>query len=292
MPRPTREPTTRHIPRRRVHFAFDPGNVPAAYYGDDLFLSLFMDSLSLLFPDGERYFVDSVRRYRDQIGDPELRERVLGFIGQEAMHSREHADLNAMLRAQGLHVIDAIEPHVKAVLGLARRLPRADQLAVTCALEHFTAILAEQLLGDERHREKIHPSVRPLWLWHAFEESEHKAVAYDVYEQVDGSYVRRIAVMLVTTAIFFAEVTHLHVRLLAARGLLGDLRGCARGIAYLWGRGGLFPRLVPAYVDYFRPGFHPDDRDTSALLDAWRERLFGPGGSVAPFVAGAEPRAA
>ena len=127
----------------------------------------------------------------------------------------------------------------------------------------------------------MHQSVRPLWVWHALEESEHKAVAFDVYRTVGGGYLLRVAIMLLTTAIFFAEVAHVHARFLAARRLLWRPWRWLRGISYMWLRPGHLRRLIPGYLDYFRPGFHPDDRDTTRLLDDWREQLFGAGGVLA-----------
>jgi uncharacterized protein len=144
---------------------------------------------------------------------------------------------------------------------------------VTCALEHFTAILAEQLLATDEHRSAAHESVRPLWVWHALEESEHKAVAFDVYRAAGGGYVRRARVMLLATACFFGVTLNVHVRFLRAQGELGNVRGWLGAVRYLWLRPGLLRRLVPAYLDYFRPGFHPDDRDTRSLVREWQERL-------------------
>ncbi|MFO0590882.1 MAG: metal-dependent hydrolase [Polyangiaceae bacterium] len=269
------------IPKRKLDFDFDPDTIPRDYYAEDPIKSLVMTALSLVFPEGERFFVDSVAHYRDRINDPELAEAVKGFIAQEGMHSRAHMAFNEMARRQGLDVAVDLERRVKQLLWAPRKkAPREARLAVTCALEHFTAILAEQLLSDKDHRESLHPSVRDLWIWHALEESEHKAVAFDVFEEVSGSYALRVRVMVVATLFFIGFVGYSHLRLLKARGLLGDVRGQLRTIDYLWGRRGLFRRLVPAYLEYFRPSFHPNDRDTTALLATWRERLFGEGGSL------------
>lgn len=269
------------IPKRRLDFDFDPSRIPRDYYADDPIKSMVMTALSIVFPEGERFFVDSVAYYRDRVTDPELLAAVRGFIGQEGMHSRAHMAFNEMVRRQGLDVAVELEHKVKQLLWAPRKkAPRDARLAVTCALEHFTAILAEQLLSDAEHRESLHPSVRDLWVWHALEESEHKAVAFDVFQQVSGSYALRVRVMVVSTLFFIGFVSYSHVRLLKARGLLGDVRGQLRNIDYLWGRRGLFRRLIPAYLDYFRPSFHPNDRDTTALLNAWRERLFGESGTL------------
>ena len=266
---------TREIPVRRLDFDFDPDAVPANWYAGDPFLSLFWDSLSLLFPEGERFFVESVKHYRDRIDDPDLRANVVAFAGQEAMHGKGHRAFNDMLRAQGLLIATPLEDDLRVLLKtVRRRLPPKAQLAVTCALEHFTAILAEQLLSIASHRDAIDPSIRRLWLWHALEESEHKAVAYDVYRAVGGRYPLRVAVMLLTTVVFVAEVLNVHIRFLAAKKRLFDVRGWTKGLAYAVGSPGLLRRLIPAYLDYFRPSFHPNDRDTGALLTEWRETLF------------------
>jgi predicted metal-dependent hydrolase len=269
------------VPRRQVDFDFDPAAVPADWYLDDAYLSTFLDSLSLLFPEGERFFVDSVKRFRDGIDDPALRANVAGFIAQEAMHGKGHRGFNELLPARGLTAAPGLERGLRTLLGAGRRIlsPKA-QLAVTCALEHFTALLAEMLLREGGIREHMHASVRPLWVWHALEESEHKAVAYDVYRTAGGGYLLRVAIMVMTTAIFFAEVAHVHARFLAARKILWKPWRWLRGISHMWLRPGHLSRLVPGYFAYFRPGFHPDDRDTSALLATWRERLFGDAGEL------------
>lgn len=268
------------IVRRRVDF--DVAKVPAAWMGDDVHLTTFMAALSLLFPEGERFFVESVRDLQSRVTDKHLRAQIAGFIGQEAMHGRAHRALNALARARAGDVVDRLEDDLKKLLiGVRRSLPPEGRLAVTCALEHFTAIMAEQLLNEDVEREKMHESVRGLWLWHALEESEHKAVAFDVYEAVGGGYPRRAFVMLAATVVFYAELLHVHARMLAAQGELTNVRGWLRAVHFLWIKPGLFRKLTPAWLDYFRPGFHPNDRDTTSLLATWREKLFGERGALA-----------
>ncbi len=269
------------IPRRQLELRFDASAIPRDWYRDDPFITTFLDGLSLLFPDGERFFVDAVKHYRPRLDDPELLTRVAGFIGQEAMHGKEHRQFNQMIEAHGYAAVPALEAHVRWLLDRARRLPPRFQLGATCALEHFTAILAEALLRDPQMRGDMHAAVRPLWTWHAFEESEHKAVAFDVYRAIGVNEAERALVMIVTTIIFFAELAHYHARLLAARGILHKPWRWARGLWRMWGSPGYFRRLIPAYLSYFRPGFHPDDHDATALLDAWYGWLFGAGGELA-----------
>jgi hypothetical protein len=278
------------IPRRRLDFDFDPDAVPRDFYAGDPALSSVLAALSIAFPEGERFFVESVAHFRDRIDDPTLADAVKGFAAQEGMHSKEHAAFNAMLRAQGLEVTVDLERRVRSLLRIRRKTAApAGRLAVTCALEHFTAVMAEQVLTDEAHRDEFHPSIRPLWVWHALEELEHKAVAFDVYEKVDGSYFRRVRAMLLTTLFFTGFVSYAHVRLLAARGRLGDARGLLRALNHMWLWPGVFRRLVPAYLSYYRPGFHPNGRDTTGLVREWRERLFGERGELRGKLRPADP---
>ena len=214
------------ILNRRVELDFDPAAVPAAWYGDDLHLTTLLTSLSLLFPEGERFFVEAVRRYKDRIDDPELREAVDAFIAQEAMHGKQHRAFNALLEARGPGVSGPAEAQLKRLLAFGRRtLGGRGRLAVTCALEHFTAIMAEQLLSDDAHLGAMHEGVRGLWAWHALEESEHKAVAFDVYRAVGGTYRMRVALMLTTSAFFFGELLNVHARFLPRPGRARERRG-------------------------------------------------------------------
>ena len=184
------------IPRRNVELAFDPATVPRDWVNGDAYETTFMAALSLLFPEGEQFFVRAVKAFQDRVTDPELAKAVTGFIGQEAIHGREHRVFNDMLVAHGFSEAPAIDANLKRFLQRVRKtLSPHQQLAVTCALEHFTAMLAEQL-GDPHQRGRIHPSVHPLWMWHAMEESEHKAVAFDVYREAGGTYVTRASMML------------------------------------------------------------------------------------------------
>jgi len=269
------------IPRRDVDFGLSPANIPRDWCHGDPFQTTFLNALSLLFPEGERFFVESVKQHKAYVTSPELAAAVKGFIGQEAMHGKEHRAFNELLVAHGYAAAPKVERRLRGFLQLVRKiLSPKSQLAATCALEHFTAMLAESLLRDARMRDEIDPSVRGLWLWHALEESEHKAVAFDVYRAAGGGYLRRTSIMVLTTIVFFAVQAITHARLMAARKILFRPWTWLRGIGRLWIWPGHLTRLVPAYLAYFRPSFHPDERDTRALLTKWEADLFGPEGGL------------
>ncbi len=272
---------TANIPPRRLDFEFSPSSA-RYYFQNSSFKSTFLTALSSLFPHGESFFVQAVRNYRDQISDPLLKAQIAGFIGQEAMHSKEHIAFNQMATLQG-YPVDALDHDVGVLLKYAQKIaPEVMQLAATVCLEHYTAIIAEMLLTDSEVQQSFSDEVRPLWLWHALEENEHKSVAFDVFQQVSGSYAVRAGTMIPTTIIFFAVALWFHARLLAADGQLLNIRQNWQGLKYFWGgKTGVFSRLLPKYLDFFKPRFHPSQHDTDALLNDWRERLFGINGLLA-----------
>src|SRR3546814_7470361 len=162
----------------------------------DILQSHILAVLSATFPKGEQFFVDSVLNFRDQITDEERRRQVAGFIGQETMHGREHDRFNEVLGQLG-YPTRFVDSTTGAAMGLFQRfLPDSVQLAITAAAEHFTSVLAEQILEDDSFADQDLPEhVRDLFRWHALEECEHKAVAYDVYDPCVGSEVIRLAPM-------------------------------------------------------------------------------------------------
>src|SRR5204863_9736384 len=182
-------------------------DLPKHFAADgDIVTSHVLAVLSSVFPDGEDYFVRSVQAVRDRIDDPRLRENVEGFIGQESMHGREHRVLNERLAELG-YPTRAIGTYIRKTLQWRERIQSQKfNLAVTAALEHYTATRAQTLLGDpEARAEGAHEGVRHLLMWHALEESEHKAVAFDVYKAVGGSERMRKAAMWVVHLNFLFE---------------------------------------------------------------------------------------
>ena len=262
----------RAIPIRRPTFDFSR-DTPAHWFGGDPFLSHLANAMSLTFPEGERFFIDSVRRYEERVDSPALRQDIARFHGQEALHSRAHEVYNRWLETIGLDVA-AVEESIRQGLDEVRRnrSPRY-QLAMTCALEHFTAMMAELLLSTDEMRDAMAPEVRRLLVWHAIEEIEHKAVAFDTYVATGGTYGTRVLAMLVTTFGFTASVAAIQLALMRQDPGAKGLRLKLRGLRKIWLSPGWFRRLIPAYVDYFRRDFHPWDREPPAHIDAFRRDL-------------------
>lgn len=257
---------TANIPVRRMDFEFDDA-IPLYWFDNNPFLTMLLTGLSCTFPEGERMFMRAVRHYQDRISDPELQKEVRAFIGQEAHHGKEHEAFNTFMGKKGLP-IDAITAFVKQ--GIAKEeslLSKERMLAKTCALEHFTAMFAETILEHPEFLDAMDERLRPLWLWHAVEESEHKAVAFDVYQQQVGSYWVRTSEMAFTT-VLFSFFTGLHtVQLLKHQGELGNLRSIANGMSKLAGPKGFFRGMLPRYLAYYKRDFHPNQVDSRDLRE-------------------------
>ena len=274
----TTQPAERQITTRRL--VLDFSTVPRHFAaGGDLMHSHLGAALSAVFPDGERYFVRSVRNFRDQIDDVVLRRQVTGFIGQEAMHGTEHRLFNERLDALG-YPTKWFERFTDVGLRFRERiLPPIHNLAATAALEHYTATLAELLLENDETRALFgDETVKHLFVWHALEESEHKAVAFDVYKAVGGSERVRVFNMNLITVTFLTVMTaQMIVSLLKDRETYQP-----RNFVASWQRFWRSPVMQPAVWrrlrDYNRPGFHPNDHDSAAIIERWCAELFGDGG--------------
>jgi hypothetical protein len=272
----------RKIRTRRVRFDYPQASLNRHFAGGDLILSHVVAMLSAMFPEGEDFFVRSVRHYADRITDPTLKAQVAGFIGQEVMHGREHRGLNDRLQEMGYptHRVDRM---VRRDARLAdRRFPGKVRLAITAALEHYTASLAETLLTDERAQELLGTSeVRSMLLWHALEESEHKAVAFDVFRAVGGSEKLRIRVMRsVTVSFLLGTILQTIASMLADRATYNPVR-LARSFAALPSSPFLSRQMRRRIAAYNKPGFHPSDNDNGELVAEWSAELFGTGGRLA-----------
>jgi predicted metal-dependent hydrolase len=282
--------TTTTVPTRRISFEESLQELPKHFAADgDLVLSHLAASLSAVFPDGEDFFVKSVRHFRDRVEDPQLKREVAGFIGQEAMHGREHRQFNERLAELG-YPTKQVEKWTRKGLALRwRLLPATSNLAATAALEHFTATLAEMVLTKPEVRDLFgHDEVRNLFLWHALEESEHKAVAFDVYRLVGGSERTRILTMkLIRTGFVLGLAAQMALSI--ARDPASRKRGVLRKSLRDFRRSPLINReLWDQLKEYDRKGFHPNDRDTTALVEEWREKLFGETGTLNDKLVGAK----
>ncbi len=253
------------ISPRRIEFEL-PDPLPRYWHGGDPFKTHFFNAMSLLFPDGERFFIDSVRYFRDRVKDPRQQQLIKGFIGQEGHHSREHIEYNRRLEAQGYDVTALTEPVRRRIRYANAHFSPERRLAATVAMEHFTAIMADAVLREMRWFDGAIEPMRQVWRWHALEETEHKAVAFDLYMQVSGDRAQLRRAMRLSTFFFLRDVTRGVWNMMRRDGRLTDVGSWYRGMRWLWGRNGFFSGLWSAYRDFYREDFHPWPHDNYRLM--------------------------
>lgn len=277
------------FPVRRMNFDFD--QVPEYWVNGSPGLTHFLTALSALFPAGERFFIDSVRAVRDHpaIKDNEqLQKEIRAFIGQEAMHTHEHMAFNASAQKYG-HDVAHLEQYTDHIIQSTRKFngkifnffgvkQEMLDLMGTTALEHFTATIASQLLQNKNIQALMtDPTMSYMWFWHAVEENEHKAVAYDVFEGLFGkgvkSYLARTSTLTIYMASLFLVQSYFVFYLLANDKQL-NLRALKDIYTYAYSPSkGIITGMGKEMLQYFKFGFHPNDLNTEVLLSVWKLKL-------------------
>lgn len=264
-------PTDLSITPRDLRFGRDEAT-PRWWHGGNPYASALYNALSATFPEGEAFFVESVRKHRDGVSD-QLAGEIKAFTTQEVIHSREHLAFNRRAADAG-YDLTALEKKVIERLALTKSKPPIASLAATMALEHFTAILAHELLADPRHLAGADPATAELWRWHAAEEIEHKGVAYDTWLHATKTWPRRkrwsvkAKVMLFVTRNFIVDRTAGTLELLRQDGITGP-RAVAGTLWYAWINPGMFRKIFAAWASFFLPRFHPWNEDDRALIAAY-----------------------
>lgn len=240
-------------------FAEVKGQPPKSTFGRMMF-----GAMSLVFPEGERFFIRSVKAFADQISDPQLKEDVKNFIGQEAQHGKLHDvfnrtilgldfDIEPFLAWYKKYMFDILETQVEGLVGSKLAL------SITAAAEHFTATWAVNGLDSEYIKANVaSQELRDFMMWHAVEEIEHKHVAFDVLQEVDDSYPLRATGMVLTSLLLPFVISAAFVDLMRQKKNFNPLE-MAQSFFSEASKGNIFKTFIPAIFAYLKPGFHPSD---------------------------------
>jgi predicted metal-dependent hydrolase len=246
------------------------------WHGGDPVATAFFNALSAAFPQGETFFIESVRRYRNQT-DPVLNEQISAFIQQEAMHTREHLAFNRLIKDAGYNT-EHMEAQVRRRLGMARERPEIVQLAITVGLEHFTAIMARMLLDDPDPLPGTPREILRLWQWHAIEELEHKSVAYDTWLAVTTKLsawrrwsIRTRVMVLISLQFWYSNFERM-ADFFRQDGI-NTTRTWWRVFKFLCFKPGIARKIFLPYMSFFRPSFHPWQHDERALIQSVEQTL-------------------
>ena len=263
-------PKEHSIDPRPVEFAFSE-QTPRFWFDNDIFKTHYYNAFLTTFPPGEQFFVRSVLHFRDQISDPKLQEQINDFASQEGSHSSAHQKHLDILSKQGYSSLERENRLIDRGSKLFNKLAPKAALAATVALEHFTAMLAHQMYEDPAtYVTPAHEDFKPMFLWHAAEEIEHKSVAFDVYQQVDGSYGRRVIAMVFATIGMFLMIPFRMFPLLLKDGIAFKWKTWREGIPFLFGKNGKLTKPWRHYIQFYRRDFHPWDVQDFHLIEDFR----------------------
>ncbi|MFW1887625.1 metal-dependent hydrolase [Acinetobacter johnsonii] len=271
------------IPIRHMKFDFEAEKIDPKFYLNAELASAYFASLSIFLTYGEDLVIDTARYHRDFLSDPVLKQRVTSLIGQEALHSKLHEELNDTFKQVDLPVgIFRYLAEIVFDYGF-NRLPQPMKLSLMAGIEHFTAVLSEYMMNHEEiFFDSQDEKQRAIWMWHMLEESEHKDIAYDVFQSLSNNYALRIAgffpalitiLLLISVASVFVPFYRKPSNLVS----LSYWKDVPRSFSLLFGlKRGVYGSSWKHIFDYLRPSFHPNDYDTSAFLDYYKERLLHP----------------
>jgi uncharacterized protein len=260
------------VVRENINFGLD-GTVPKYWFLSDPFKTRLFDSMHLSFPEGERFFMTSVRAFRNQITDVELLQQVKDFTRQEGQHGIAHTQYHAALAAQGLPIAEMLEVNKVTLNAFLKNYSPEFNVALTSAFEHFTCLLAETFFSHDETTNGMDERIRALMAWHAMEEMEHKSVAFDVMERIAkvGYWMRSwtllVAMWQVRRMMF--GITNL---LLKADGFGWFQRKTLllKNMGWMFGRRGVLAMNPSHFFAYFKPSFHPNDIQTLPGYYVWQ----------------------
>jgi len=258
--------------REKLDFGLD--ETITRYWVDGCpFRTRIMDAIQVTFPDGERYFIMTVRAFKDKITDPKQIEDVKAFTRQEAQHGIAHTKFNELLKTQGMPIDEILKEHKDYLnnkyLG---RFSDEFNIALTAGFEHYTALMAEAFFSRKEVVAGFDPRMKTLLAWHAVEEMEHRSVAFDVMQKVAKvGYFKRSWAMAYgtweTMRFMFINAN----KLLKADGFSRweRVKLFAKNIGWMYGRKGIFSSFTKPLLAYFKPNFHPESIPVVHNYPAW-----------------------
>jgi len=242
-------------------------DLPKYWLDNSPFKTHFMNSMSAVFPNGERFFIDAVKNYKDTITDLKLLAEVNEFVKQEVWHGHAHQKYNDWLAQQGLPVAQAAQANFDRLEKVKNKYGPKGQLAVTVGLEHITAITSSVSLRNRTFYRSMHPHFEQIWFWHAVEEVEHKAVTMDVWCSINGKEKSLHRALFVATILYWYTILSTTVKFLHADKQLWRWRNIKDAWEILFAKNtGMIRAGYNLWKDFFKQGFHPTDHDDTVLL--------------------------
>lgn len=264
-----------NIPPR--HFHFSTLVLPAHRHWHNTDLETYhFNALAMFLPVLEKMIILSIKKSLIQLNDaPTLHAEVASLVAQEAIHGREFQIYNAriIMPFYPLQIEQFSLRVFRYFAGFMNRFSRTFHFALSAAGEHFTAISAALFLKEPQWFSGVPPTLAAIWRWHCIEELEHKTVAFDVFQHLNGRYWFRIFGMLIMTLIFTTLYFKPIWMMIKIDNKHKDFRFYCRAFQYYWGKGGFCRSLLKPYFKYYHPRFHPAQQDTFYLIAQWKTVL-------------------
>ncbi|MCB1189662.1 MAG: metal-dependent hydrolase [Leptospiraceae bacterium] len=259
-------------------FNWDFSNVPRYYLGNNVLRTSMFNGLSSIFPDGEKFFIRSVKYFANEIKDTKLQEEIKLFIAQEVQHGKAHEKFNHFLEEQGYEIEGFVGLFKKISFDILEKLiveifGHKMTLSITSAMEHYTAVWANNSFTSTI-TEDFSPTMKELVYWHSLEEIEHKHVSFDVLKEVDDDYLLRISGMLMGTfALYGLLVVGTTSFLLQEKNysFFSFLKDMGKVIS---NRNSIIRVGIRGFLSYFKPDFHPSDIDDRGIAKDRTSLLF------------------
>jgi len=249
------------------------GNFTRYWYQNNPVKSHYYNALSTLFPQGENFFIWSIKNFSHHVTDATLEQKIKDFVTQEKNHAALHKSFNRKLARSGYDIAWMEKALQKKLSFSQTHLSPLTCLAITVATEHITAVLGEKILEGQILNEGVDPEVRQIWIWHAMEEVDHKSVAMDVYQLAGGTYGKRCRALIIVSFNFWSDALLRMLHMLKKDGLLWKPRTWWQIADLLLGRKGVIPLMTVDILKYFSRSFHPDLNENYDLVERGRNLL-------------------
>ncbi|MCO4794362.1 MAG: metal-dependent hydrolase [Bacteriovoracaceae bacterium] len=252
------------ITHRKPDFTFDE-EFEKHWLGGSAFKTHFLNSLTLIFPAGEKYFIRSVKNVLSRVKTKKLTSEAKQFIKQEIQHSIEHEKFFSVLEKQGYE----IRPLLKVIDNLVSKklevfFAKESNISITAGLEHITALLAEISL-EENFLKEAPQKIQDLFNWHAAEEIEHRSVAFDVLNDVDPRYEQRLIGIIIAYIAMSTFAGVCTINLLHQDKMLFKKKTFQDFTSMFFTDEKLFFKAISIFFRYLDPDFHPDKSDVDGL---------------------------
>ncbi|RJF89315.1 metal-dependent hydrolase [Oleomonas cavernae] len=257
------------VTRENLDFGINE-SLPKYWWGGNPYRTRLMDAIQCTFPDGERYFIKSVVAFRQKISDPTLLADVRGFSRQEGQHGIAHQQYNALVEARGIPLTEIIKPAIDRLNRYSARLSPEFNVAITASAEHFTAMMAECFFAKKSTMANVEPHMKAMFAWHAIEEMEHRAVAFDVMKKIAKvGYFKRVWALIYLQGGMNEVMFKIPHAMLKADGFTRLQRWGMqiRNVPWLLK---MFAPLHGKTLSYFIPGFHPLKNPTMHNYPDWK----------------------